>query len=735
MKLLSLKKTKSSLLLNNRNEFQVRFCFVYQIKIAHLFFSALTDSKQVWDNDLLTRNAPSSSSHTGFKSKDNLVIKISNIPYHFDEKNVEKSFRSFGPTSVRLDPNTKGIAYVSFANEKGLKKSLMLHNGYVGGRQVQVIRVSSDLEQNVSESGQKQALTPLTNTTSNMEQNQAIQLNNTVPSELDNSGKPSVPRLDSEELENDVDFSACKEPLKNLRKLSNFQIKVAYLSLFLAKTRSSFEVKISNFPRYYKKKDVKAYLKSSKPSSVRLAPNTKGVAYASFADEDALKKALILHKGFADGRRVQVIRVKSDLEHTVSESGQNQVLIPLKNATSHTEPTQTDEEETIKAILQTGRIFIRNLSYSVSEEDLRSKLQVFGPLTEMLLPIDSSTQTPKGFAFVTFQNSDDAVKAYKSLDNSHFLGRIMHLIAGDPKPPSRPQESQDNSTKKSKISNFKEQKNELVKSNSNNPVIWNSHFVRPNAVADIISDKLKVAKVDLLTQGNKKDSVAVRMALSETQILSEIQEYLVNAGVNLDSFSNDSTAKKSKTIILVKNLPAHTKEDEIRELFHCFGEIRKIIMPPYGLSALVQMNKGSDALSAFKRRSYETFKGSLLYLEWAPENVFDVPARDNSEVASTSQSQPSESELGQNATLLVSNISFESSESDLIDHFSQIGPVKIATIAKRQTSKGMLPCGSGIVQFVNASDAEKAIKSLHHSVLNNRKLGLRYASGENHTKK
>ena len=41
-------------------------------------------------------------------------------------------------------------------------------------------------------------------------------------------------------------------------------------------------------------------------------------------------------------------------------------------------------------------------------------------------------------------------------------------------------------------------------------------------------------------QSGKKDSVGVRMALGETQIVTEIRQFLVDNGVVLDSFSNVS---------------------------------------------------------------------------------------------------------------------------------------------------------------------------------------------------
>lgn len=42
--------------------------------------------------------------------------------------------------------------------------------------------------------------------------------------------------------------------------------------------------------------------------------------------------------------------------------------------------------------------------------------------------------------------------------------------------------------------------------------------------------------------------------------------------------------KRSKTIILVKNLPAGTKVEEINELFAKHGELGRVILPPSGIT-------------------------------------------------------------------------------------------------------------------------------------------------------
>lgn len=80
--------------------------------------------------------------------------------------------------------------------------------------------------------------------------------------------------------------------------------------------------------------------------------------------------------------------------------------------------------------------------------------------------------------------------------------------------------------------------------------------------------------------------------------------------------------KRSKTCILVKNLPANTEKEEIKALFAKHGQIARFLMPQHGITALVDFIEPFEAKKAFTKLAYSQFKSAPLYLEWAPENVF-----------------------------------------------------------------------------------------------------------------
>ncbi len=73
---------------------------------------------------------------------------------------------------------------------------------------------------------------------------------------------------------------------------------------------------------------------------------------------------------------------------------------------------------------------------------------------------------------------------------------------------------------------------------------------------------------------------------------------------------------------MVKNLDAQANDDELRDLFSPFGELGRVLLPPRGVTAIVEFLEPSEAKVAFRKLAYSKFRHMPLYLEWAPTNVF-----------------------------------------------------------------------------------------------------------------
>lgn len=62
--------------------------------------------------------------------------------------------------------------------------------------------------------------------------------------------------------------------------------------------------------------------------------------------------------------------------------------------------------------------------------------------------------------------------------------------------------------------------------------------------------------------------------------------------------------ERSKSIILVKNLPFGTTESEIWDVFSKHGGMGRVVLPPAGITGLVEFLEENDAKKAFTKLAY-----------------------------------------------------------------------------------------------------------------------------------
>ena len=73
------------------------------------------------------------------------------------------------------------------------------------------------------------------------------------------------------------------------------------------KNEDYFTVKLTNLPYNAKKKDVKNFLQPLKAKSIRVPRQIKGIAYAGFATEKDMRKALNKSKSFMGTKQIGVV--------------------------------------------------------------------------------------------------------------------------------------------------------------------------------------------------------------------------------------------------------------------------------------------------------------------------------------------------------------------------------------------------------------------------------------------
>jgi RNA recognition motif-containing protein len=79
------------------------------------------------------------------------------------------------------------------------------------------------------------------------------------------------------------------------------------------------------------------------------------------------------------------------------------------------------------------KLFVGNLSFDTSENDLQDQFATFGPVSEVNLMTDRSTGRSRGFAFVTMGTEEAAKAAIEGMANVEFQGRALTVNEARPR--------------------------------------------------------------------------------------------------------------------------------------------------------------------------------------------------------------------------------------------------------------------------------------------------------------
>ena len=82
-------------------------------------------------------------------------------------------------------------------------------------------------------------------------------------------------------------------------------------------------------------------------------------------------------------------------------------------------------------------IYVGNLSYEVTEEDLQKAFEAFGQVESVKIIKDNYTGKSKGFGFVEMSNNADAQSAIDALNDKEIKGRSIKVNAARPRSENR----------------------------------------------------------------------------------------------------------------------------------------------------------------------------------------------------------------------------------------------------------------------------------------------------------
>jgi RNA recognition motif-containing protein len=82
-------------------------------------------------------------------------------------------------------------------------------------------------------------------------------------------------------------------------------------------------------------------------------------------------------------------------------------------------------------------IYVGNLSYEVTEEDLKEAFEAFGEVETVRVLKDNYTGRSKGLGFVEMSNNADAQSAINGLNDKELKGRTLKVNTARPRTENR----------------------------------------------------------------------------------------------------------------------------------------------------------------------------------------------------------------------------------------------------------------------------------------------------------
>jgi cold-inducible RNA-binding protein len=79
-------------------------------------------------------------------------------------------------------------------------------------------------------------------------------------------------------------------------------------------------------------------------------------------------------------------------------------------------------------------IFVGNLDFNTSEEELRQLFEAYGQVDRVAIMTDRDTGRSRGFGFVEMSSAEDGEKAIAALNGSQVGGRTLNVNEARPKP-------------------------------------------------------------------------------------------------------------------------------------------------------------------------------------------------------------------------------------------------------------------------------------------------------------
>ena len=483
-----------------------------------------------------------------------------------------------------------------------------------------------------------------------------------------------------------------------------------------------FWVKMKGCPFKVTDKMVEEFYYPLKPATIDIMKKhngkTNGMVLVKFLTEQEQQKALKSNKDYMEGRFIDI---------QVHKIINNKKKLDVKQ---HYKKVKNLQDLDAVDVAETGRLYVRNLSYDCTEDDLKEFFEEIGLVTESTLITDRVTDKNIGTVYITYANSQHALLALEQLDGTSFQGRMIHILPSLP----RDEEKANKVKKFNNESSYQNQKYAKQRGNKHSAYNWSTFYIDENQVANVMQERYGVDKLELMNDSKKGPSANVKMAMASASLTQETKKWLQSHGLEKTIYENPTAERNEKSkMIIVKNLNFTTTSSELRHFLDNWKSgknVKKLLLSPSNTTALIKFPTSFEAKKAFDKIAYRPFQNKPLTIEWAPVESAaaekEANESDEAEIDEDKKEEENEEDVASvdRMTIYVKNLNFDTTKEDLQRHFEQIGPVEKCHISQKIKGSQQVSMGYGFVEYKHSKDGMESLKRLQYSELDNHKLEL-----------
>ena len=424
-----------------------------------------------------------------------------------------------------------------------------------------------------------------------------------------------------------------------------------------------------------------------------------------------------------------------------------------------------------------ARVFLSNIPYGASEAKVETLCEKYGAVAEVHLPIDAKSRKRKGFGFVTYVLPSDADRCVEGLHGSAFQGRVLTAQRAEARPADHAPLRRTFSAKRAE-----ERKQQA-------PTDQSREFVSATSAKDAAAERSGQSKASMFDP--TASDAAVASTLAESAAQSEARTFFASRGYALDAATRSRTALLVKHLpattsvddvrtlfaqsgvvtdvllapshtsaivefeqpseartalkklaykafdgtplyvgwapsksddsdddvetgtVFVKNLAFATSEQDLERHFASAGKVRSVVFPGSADEGFANRGYGfvefSSSIDAAKALSLTEFHGRTLTIE------------------SSNVSRTAASSTKKRSKLIIRNLAFAASVTDVRDLFGTFGPLRNVRVPKRYDGRAR---GFAFVEFERPQDAASARRALGAAHLYGRHLVIDWAENE-----